>query len=212
MSSFVLSQIIIAIALLFDVSSFQFKERRHLIFTQFLAALLISAHFFVLDRHTAGAMFALSGVRLVISLRWQADRLRNLFLSLSIAVSWLTYSGHLSVIGCTGNLLMTAGSFAHSNARMRLLMISGSSVWLIHNILAWTPVGIFMEVVFLTSGVIGYHRFVERSEGGRPAVDLVAGSCTEDPATTWGSAGEISVRENAVPHDRTRRRPGSRDS
>jgi len=108
-------------------------------------------------------LFALAGIRLYVSLHSRTDFVRNVFLSLSILASWWTYAGSLSLIGCAANLIMTTGAFAHTNKGMRLCLIGGSSVWLVHNVLAWTPVGVFMELLFLSSGLIGYFRQFVRS-------------------------------------------------
>jgi hypothetical protein len=38
-------------------------------------------------------------------------------------------------------------------------MIMGGTVWLVHNAILWSPVGILVETVFVGSGVIGYYRY-----------------------------------------------------
>ena len=69
-----------------------------------------------------------------------------------------TYIGYLSVLGFIGTTLMTVGSFCSCDRNMRRLMIAGGSIWLVHNVILWTPVGVLLEVVFVTSGLVGYYR------------------------------------------------------
>ena len=38
-------------------------------------------------------------------------------------------------------------------------MLIGTGLWLIHNILAGTPMAVLMEILFITSNLVGYYRF-----------------------------------------------------
>ena len=50
LSAFVLSQILISIAIVFDLASFQFKSRREIIGCLCFAGILISSHFILLEQ------------------------------------------------------------------------------------------------------------------------------------------------------------------
>jgi hypothetical protein len=65
-SAFLLSQILIGLAFLFDLASFQFKERKYTLVCFALAAALISAHYFLLEQDTAGFIIALSAARFLV--------------------------------------------------------------------------------------------------------------------------------------------------
>ncbi len=143
------------------------RQRHHLIIGQAIAGALISAHFFLLETYTAGWLFAIGVFRLMVSLKWRNRWTLAPFLLFIIGFSAYTYDGYLSIVACTGGLLMTLGSFANSMRSLRLFYIAGSSTWLIHNFLAWTPVGILMEFVFLTSNLVGYYRFFIKNRHGR---------------------------------------------
>jgi hypothetical protein len=162
MSDFALSQLIVAIALLFDLSSVQMQERRHLIIGQMIAGSLIATHFFLLDQITAGCMFTLGAIRLLISLKWQGKTVRLTFYALIILAAAWTSVGLISVIACLASLTMATGAFSTSLKKLRLYFITGSSIWLLHNLMAWTPVGIVMEILFLSSNLLGYYRFFIR--------------------------------------------------
>ncbi|CAH1586108.1 hypothetical protein THF1C08_280031 [Vibrio jasicida] len=49
MDAFFLSQVLVAIAICFDLLSFQFKERKKIVASLFCAGVLISSHFALLD-------------------------------------------------------------------------------------------------------------------------------------------------------------------
>ncbi len=76
-----------------------------------------------------------------------------------MAYSAASYAGYLSLIACAGSLLMAAGSFASSQKRLRQLFIAGSGTWLLHNIIALTPMGISLELLFISSNLIAYYRY-----------------------------------------------------
>lgn len=68
MNSFITSQVLIAIARLLYLASFQFKERKHVLTCIIAAAYFIGAHFFFLDRATAGLLPCLTGTRVMTAL------------------------------------------------------------------------------------------------------------------------------------------------
>jgi hypothetical protein len=39
------------------------------------------------------------------------------------------------------------------------MMIIGGTLWLVHNTILWSPVGILVETVFVGSSAIGYYRY-----------------------------------------------------
>ena len=158
MSDFLLSQIIVGVGMLFDLTSVQCKERRHLVIGQLIASCLISAHFFVLGVETAGWMFALGASRLLISLKWRNRWSSSISYALLIGAVAYSYSGYLSILGGMASLLMAIGVFSTELRRLRLLFIAGSSTWLIHNLIVWSPVAILMEICFLSSNLIGFYR------------------------------------------------------
>lgn len=64
-SAFVISQLVVGIAFVLGLSSFQFKNRTHTLLLLGVAQLLNGLHFFILGATTAGFMLLLSAVRLV---------------------------------------------------------------------------------------------------------------------------------------------------
>jgi hypothetical protein len=42
---------------------------------------------------------------------------------------------------------------------LRQLMFIGTCLWLIHNIIAGSPGAVIMEIIFLSSNMVGYFRY-----------------------------------------------------
>lgn len=159
MSSFLLSQILVAIAICFDLLSFQFKERGKIIACLVISCTLISVHFAILGHWTAAGLGLLATVRFVSSLFTTSKNVMAIFMVASVTVTIFTYNGLLSILSGCGSLFGTAGTFCKDDRRLRQLMLIGTSLWLIHNALAGTPMAVLMEVLFITSNLVGYYRF-----------------------------------------------------
>ncbi|WP_462328146.1 YgjV family protein [Desulfobaculum sp.] len=164
MTPYTLSQILVGIAIITDILSFQFKDRRRIVFCLFLSGILISSHFFLLGHSTAGLLMLIATTRYLTSVYTTSRRAMGFFLSLStIAAAW-TYEGLLSIISYLGSAFQTAGAFAQHDKRLRQLMIIGTLFWLLHNTLAQSPTAVLMEALFLVSNIVGYYRHYKRQD------------------------------------------------
>jgi len=164
-SPFVLSQLLVVVAIGFDLLSFQFKERRRIILCLMVSCLLIAAHFGLLGLRTAMGLALLAAVRFIASYYTTAKPVMAVFIAATVAVTALTYNGMLSVLACTGAIFGTVASFCKEDKQLRLNMLAATSVWLAHNCLAGTPVAVLMEALFLSSNLLGYYRFYCRRAG-----------------------------------------------
>lgn len=84
------------------------------------------------------------------------------FMATAIIASILTYEGVLSILGCAGSLFGTMASFSKDDKLLRQLMLIGTCLWLIHNILAGSPGAVVLEVFFICSNLVGYFRYYIR--------------------------------------------------
>jgi ASC-1-like (ASCH) protein len=156
---FLISQILIGIALVFDLASFQFKNRKRILICFAVAASLISTHFFLLGENTAGSVVALSAVRFVVSIFTTDKRLLWLFLGLILAAGVITFDGVEDVLSVSAMLLSTFSAFSAQDKRLRLFMMVASTLMITHNILIFTPAGIVLESFFLASNLFAYYRY-----------------------------------------------------
>jgi hypothetical protein len=159
MSDFLLSQILIGIAILTDTLSFQFKDRKKIVACLLVSCTLISAHFMLLGHWTAACLGLVAAVRFTSSIFSTSKKLMGLFVFTTIVISIFTFEGLLSILGCAGGIFGTVASFCKEDKLLRQLMLVGTSLWLVHNILAGSPLAVLMEVIFISSNVVGYFRF-----------------------------------------------------
>jgi hypothetical protein len=165
MSAFAVSQLLVAVAIGFDLLSFQFKERRRIIACLIVSCLLIAAHFALLGHWTAMGMGLLAAVRLAASYHTTSKSVMAVFLAASLLVAALTFHGILSILSCLGSISGTIASFSREDKQLRQVLFLASSLWLIHNWLAGSPTAVLLEAVFIGSNLLGYYRYYYRRAG-----------------------------------------------
>jgi hypothetical protein len=159
LTPFVISQILVAIAICFDLLSFQFKERPKIISCLIISCILISCHFALLGHWTATGLGLLATLRFLASLATTSKKIMTVFMAITVAITIFSFSGILSILSCLGSLFGTAGTFCRDDKRLRQIILIGTSLWLVHNILAKSPTAVLMEALFITSNLVGYYRF-----------------------------------------------------
>jgi hypothetical protein len=162
MSDFLLSQILIGIAICTDTISFQFKERKKIVACLLVSCTLISAHFMLLGHWTAACLGIIAAIRFTTSIFSTSKKLMGVFIFATIIASIFTYEGLLSIIGCAGGIFGTVASFCKEDKLLRQLMLIGTSLWIVHNFLAGSPGAVLMEAIFISSNIVGYFRFYIR--------------------------------------------------
>ncbi len=169
MTPFALSQLLVAIAIGFDLLSFQFKERRRIIACLIVSCLLIATHFALLGHWTAVGLGLLAAVRFVASYLTTSKKVMAFFIAAAVLVAALSFHGVLSVLSCLGSIFGTIGSFCKEDKQLRQVMLVATSLWLVHNCLAGTPTAVLMEGLFIASNLLGYYRYYYR-RAGKPEV------------------------------------------
>jgi hypothetical protein len=159
LSNFVLSQILIAVAICVDILSFQFKERRKILACLVVSTLLISSHFMLLEHWTAAILGLLSVARYSSSMVTTSRRVMWIFLISILAISIFSFEGLLSILGSVATVITTVAAFGKNDKRLRQLMLVGTTIWIVHNYLAGSPGAVFMEAIFITSNLVGYFRY-----------------------------------------------------
>jgi hypothetical protein len=165
MSPFAVSQLLVAIAIGFDLLSFQFKERHHIIACLIGSCLLIATHFALLGHWTAMGLGLLAAVRFVASYLTTSKKVMTFFIAASVLIAALTFHGVLSVLSCLGAVFGTIGSFCKDDKQLRQVLLVATSLWLLHNWLAGTPTAVLMEALFIGSNLLGYYRYYYRRAG-----------------------------------------------
>ncbi len=161
-SNFVLSQILIGIAICSDILSFQFKERKKIVACLIVSAIFISSHFMLLGHWTAAYLGLLAAARFTSSLFTTSKRIMWIFLFITFVISIFSFEGLLSVLGCTATIFTTVASFSKEDKLLRQLMLVGTMIWITHNYLAGSPGAVLMEALFISSNLVGYYRYYIR--------------------------------------------------
>ncbi|MDR2189847.1 MAG: YgjV family protein [Candidatus Peribacteria bacterium] len=161
-TTFIISQVLIFGAMLFDFLSFQFKERKKTIVCLAISSCFISTHYLLLEQIPAGIMVGFSIVRFIVSY-FSTDKRRLLFfIGLNTVSLFFTYKVPIDLLFYVGVTIFMIGNFQANNKLMRQLMMCGTASIILYNILIPSPMGALNEAIFLTSNFIGYRRFYMR--------------------------------------------------
>lgn len=159
MPDFLLSQLLVTVTLIIECCAMQLKNKNFILASLSVSCFFNGLHYLLLDQPTAGCIFLFSSIRFLISIKWKFQWLSVASLCVSLLITVSTYIGALSIIGFVATVFITVGSFSHNDKFLRLMMIVGGALWLIHNLILWTPVGVLVEVIFVGSSCIGYYRY-----------------------------------------------------
>lgn len=162
MSLFVASQILVGLAALFDIASFQFKNRKTLLSLLCISALLIASHFVLLKEWTAACLLVVGAVRYFTGIFTENPKVRWFFYFVTLLGTALTFNGITSMLSCMGSLFRTSASFSRNDKFMRLVMVLGTVIWVIHDVLVGSPVAVLLDILFIVSSYIGYYRIYGR--------------------------------------------------
>jgi hypothetical protein len=161
-SDFVLSQVLVGVVFFFDLASFQFREKRHVLTCLVFSALLLGIHFALLGAQTAAIMGFIAAARFSVAIFSHARWWLYLFLSLVMVNGILSYAGSLTVLATAGGLITTTAAFMPTDRQFREYMMAGTLVWIVHNAMAGSPAAVVLETFFLGSNLVGYYRFYLR--------------------------------------------------
>ena len=164
MSPFVISQILVGLALCTDILSFQFKERKQIVSCLLVSCLLISSHFMILGHWTAASLGVIAALRFTTSIFSTSKYFMYIFVAATWIVSIVTFQGLLSIIGCAAGTVGTMGSFCKEDKKLRQLMFGATLLWITHNYLAGSPGAVILEIFFAGSNIFGYYRFYIRPQ------------------------------------------------
>ena len=158
-SYFIISQLVRFLAILSDFFSLQFKKRQHIFILLIISASLISIHYFFLGLLTAGVIVLISVLRFIVCYFTTNKKLLLVFLVLPTVSLCFTYQQLTDFIIYIGLIIFIIGNFQEDNKLMRKLMMVGTAIVTIYNIIIFSPMGIIGEGSFLLSGIIGYYRY-----------------------------------------------------
>ena len=157
-TAFIISQIAMFIAMGFDFLSLQYKKREYTFLCLIISASLISAHYFLLNKIAAGVIVFISVLRFITCYFTTNKKFLFIFIGLNTISLFFTYTEIYDLIIYLGLIVFIIGNFQKNNKLMRKLMMVGTSIIIIYNLIIFTPMGIIAESSFLISNFIGYYR------------------------------------------------------
>lgn len=141
------------LAFIFGVGCF--LQKSDLRFKVFMSIECLSyvIHFWLLGNYTAMASTAVSLGRSVVSIRTRSPWAGGLFICLSLLMGALFYNGPLSLLPIMAACCGTTALYWLQGIRMRALMMVGTLLWQVNNILSGSIGGTALEaVIVVTNG------------------------------------------------------------
>lgn len=164
MNLFITSQALVCIAIISDILSFQFKKREYILICLVISSLLVSIHFFLLGNTTAGLLMLVAFIRFILSIFTTSRKILYVLIIISIIITFLFFDGLISIVSLVATIFQTVAAFQHTDKKIREVMLVGSSLWIINNILSKSPMAVLMEIIFLLSNIIGYIRYYTKHQ------------------------------------------------
>jgi hypothetical protein len=163
MSSFLLSQLLAALAFAAGLAAFQFRARPAVLRSWSLCAALNSVHFLLLGVPGAATLAAMISVRFLIASFTSDRRIMVFFMILAVAGFLATFTRPVGILALVATLLGTWASFQPNDRTVRASLAICASLWVVHNAIIGSPVATLMELAFLASNAIGWRRFHGRA-------------------------------------------------
>lgn len=172
MNEFIFSQLIATLAFFCGFVSFQCKSRSSILLWLSGSSFTNACHFLVLNKPVPAILYFILTARALVARVSLNQNLMYLFLSLSLFGSILFFKGPLGFLALFATILATYGSFQKEVRRVRILFMLSATMWVVHNILVWTPVALLMQVMFLISNGIGFQRFDKKTPSNNSGTEF----------------------------------------
>lgn len=140
-------------AFVFGMACFaQTDDRRFKLFMALECAAYVG-HFALLGQGTAVASTAVSLARSLASLKLRTPAVGGFFIALSLALGAWLYQGPLSLLPIASSCIGTTALFFLQGLRMRVLMLVGTLLWLVNNLLVGSVGGSALEACLALSNL-----------------------------------------------------------
>lgn len=159
----ILVQIIGFVAVGFSFAIFQVNNRKKMLMIMICAGLLYTVHFFLLGAFTGAAINLVGVFRNYAFHRLKPHKhswlMPGFFILLFIIVSIWTWQGFISLLPLGGAVSGTIAFWQTNTKHIRRLALIASPLWFTYNLISGSYPGMIVEIVMLTSNLIGMFRF-----------------------------------------------------
>ena len=156
--TFLASQILAGIAIIADVISFQFKERKKVILFFMIAALCIVFHYILLERYAAAVIGTIAIVRFFVSYHRTDRYFIYIFTALLGLATYVLYKDMYDIIYFIGITFATVWVFQNDDKILRLWMMWGTVCVMLYDFLIFSPIGVLLDFIFFGSNLVWYYR------------------------------------------------------
>jgi hypothetical protein len=156
------AQLIGFVAVGFSLAVFQVNQRRMMLTLLICAALLYTCSFYMLGAYTGAVMNLLAAIRSYVFIRHpkqQDPKILIIFLIILVVATGLTWQGPRSLLPLVGTASGTVAFWLLNLKRTRLLTLISPPSWFIYNVISGSYPGMFIEIVNLSSNLVGIYRF-----------------------------------------------------
>ena len=162
--TFFASQVLAGIAMIADIFSFQFKERKKIILFFIIAASCVALHYLLLERYVWAVVVWLGIIRFFIAYKSTWKYWKYIFIALFSLTTYILFKDWFDLIVLLGMTFITIGVFQKDDKLLRLFMMTGTSCVILYNFLIFSPVWVLLESIFLMSNIIWYYRYYIRKK------------------------------------------------
>ncbi len=155
---FLISQALAGVAIVADICSFQFKQRKKIIIFFTIAASCIWLHYLLLERYSAAIIVAIGIIRFFVAYHSTWEYWKYIFILLFIISTVFFFKDYYDILILISMSLSTIGSFRKDDHSLRLFMMGWTIITICYNALIFSPVGVLLEGIFLCSNLVGYYR------------------------------------------------------
>ena len=113
--SFIISQVVMFMAMGFDFLSLQYKKREYTFLCLIISASLISVHYFLLNKIAAGVIVSISILRFITCYFTTNKKFLFLFILLNTISLFFTYKEIYDLIIYVGLVIFIIGNFQKDN-------------------------------------------------------------------------------------------------
>ena len=137
-----------------------FLQKSDLRFKQYMALECAAyvIHFLLLGQWTASASATVSLGRSMAAVRYPFKSVGIFFIILSLVCGALLFTSWISWLPITASVLGTFALFFLKGVQMRLVMLGGTALWLVHNYLVGSLGGTVLEAVLCITNLVTIFR------------------------------------------------------
>ena len=157
--TFIISQILVILAMILDYLSFQQKKRKKMLLILGFSAMLIAFHYLLLNQINAFILIIISTLSFFVSAYTTNPKILSIFFALYLIPIILNFTQIVDTLLFIALYIILLAKFLSNDKFIRILIMNGTSLVIIYNIMIFSPMGIVLELVFLISNFSGYYKY-----------------------------------------------------